>query len=185
MDILRILEDLDSQINRKPKHFLGLTFGLDRDEVSMLIAKLRASLPSELKQAATTLRESERIVDSAREDANLTLENTRKESERIVLDARAEAERIIEEARLVQQRMVADSEILKLAKAQGDEIRSSADRDAVRMRRGAEEYAYDTLTKIEEVMGRVMTSVERGKQEIQRETPSQAVVRDRERTRVS
>lgn len=183
VDILRLLEDLKAVAVDKPRSILGLFHtGLDKDEVNMLIAKVRASLPTELKQAAQTVRESERIVDSAREDASMTLEGARKESERVLQEARREADKIIEHAKSQQEMMVLESEILKLAKAQSEEVRSGADRDAVQMRRGAENYARDVLTQLEGVVGRVMQAIDRGKNEIDRAEPQQ--LPGRERTRV-
>ena len=184
MDILRLLDNL-TELIEKPKAFGPMTWGLDRDEISMQIAKIRASLPNELKQAVQTVRESERIVDSAREDATMTVDAAKKESDRILSDARREAEKILEHARVQQERMIHESEILKLAKAQSEEIRNSADREAVQMRRGAETYAYDLLTQLEGVLTKAMNSVERGKNEIDR-TGEHAVVQHqpRERARV-
>jgi cell division septum initiation protein DivIVA len=193
MDILRILDELHALAVDRPKTIPGLnvTFGLNKDEISMQIAKIRASLPNELKAAAATVRESERIVDTAREDAHMTLESSKKEAERMVVDARKEAERIVEQAKLQQERMVAESEILKLSKAQSAEIRNSADRDALATRRGAEKYAYDVLGQLENVLGKAMTTIEKGKQEMQKQphsAPREAVVQEalpqRERVRV-
>ena len=169
MDILRLLEDLSKIIDDTP-HFGPVSWGLNRDEISMQIAKIRASLPQELKAAVSTVRESDRILETAREDASSVLDNARKESERILVEARKEAERVVEEGKLQQERMVAESEILKLSKAQSEEIRNAADRDSVQMRRGAEKYAYDVLSQLEGVVGKAMTAIERGKQEI---TPAQ------------
>lgn len=165
MDILRQLEELKSMID-EPKEFMGIVFGLNRDEIGMQISKIRASLPQELKNAASTMRESDRILDEARADATGILENARKESERIQAEARTEAERMLDQARIQQERLVSESEILKLSKAQSEEIRASADRDATSMRRGAEKYAYDVLTQLEGVVGKAMTTIERGKSEM-------------------
>jgi cell division septum initiation protein DivIVA len=181
MDILRLLEELNALIDGAPS-FGPITWGLNRDEISMQIAKIRASLPQELKVAVSTVRESERIIDTAREDATTTLANARKESERILADAKNEGQRVLDEAKLQQERMVAESEILKLSKAQSEEIRNAADRDAVQMRRGAEKYAYDVLSQLEGVVGKVMTTIERGKHEIQRnDVPVAAQPREKAR----
>jgi hypothetical protein len=166
MDILRLLDDLSDLAVERPRFFGPIAFGVNREEVAMQIAKVRASLPNELKAAVATVRESDRIVETAREDATMTMDSARKESERIVAEAKAEAERLIEQARLQQQSMVHESEILKLSKAQSEEIRNAADRDAAQMRRGAEKYAYDVLTQLETVVGKVMTTIDLGKQEI-------------------
>ncbi len=176
MDILRMLEDLNELATVKPRSILGLTWGLDTEEIAMQIAKIRASLPQELKQAVAKVRESERIVDSAKEDAGVVLDNARKEAERVILEARKEADRLIEQGRLQQERMVAESEILKLAKSQGEEIRNASERDATQMRRGAEKYAYDILVQLEGVVGKVGTAIERGKQDLDRASEVPAIL---------
>ncbi len=182
VDILRLLDDLKTMTVDEPRGFMGLTWGLDKDRVTMHIAKVRASLPQELKQAAQTVRESERIVDSAREDANMTLDGARKESDRLLQEARSEAEKIVEHAKSQQSIMVMESEILKLAKAQSEEVRATADRDSMQMRRGAESYARDVLNQLEGVVGRVMSAIDRGKSELDRAEATQALP-GRERTR--
>lgn len=189
MDILRMLEQLNEMAVEQPKTRFGLTVGLNKDEIAMQIAKIRASLPQELKQAVARVRESERIVDTAKEDAGLVLDNARKEADRLLAEARKEAERIVEQGRLHQERMVAESEVLKLAKSQGEEIRNSAERDSTTMRRGAEKYAYDVLVQLEGVVGKVVTTIEKGKQDLDRNsdrTPEPtAVVREREKVRMA
>lgn len=185
MDILRMLEHLHELACEKPKGVLGLKWGLDQEEIAMQIAKIRASLPQELKQAVAKVRESERIVDTAKEDAGVVLENARKEAERAITEARKEADRILEQARLQQERMIADSEILKLAKSQGEEIRNSAERDSTQMRRGAEKYAYDVLVQLEGVVGKVVTTIERGKQDLERPSePTPSLAGPREKVRL-
>ena len=184
MDILRLLDELTKLIDETP-HFGPLTWGLNRDEISMQIAKVRASLPQELKAAVSTVRESDRILEASREDARSTMDTAKKDAERTLADARKDAERMIEEAKLQQSRLVSESEILKLSKAQSEEIRNSADRDAVSMRRGAEKYAFDVLSQLEGVVGKVMTTIERSKQEVQpAPTPQPAAPQPRERVRV-
>jgi len=185
MDILRLLDDLGKLIDSTPA-FGPITWGLNRDEVSMQIAKIRASLPQELKTAVNTVRESERIIDTAREDATMTLDSAKKEGERVLIEAKKEVDRMLEQARLQQERMVHESEILKISKAQSEEIRNAADRDAVQMRRGAEKYAFDVLGQLEGVVGKVMTTIERGKSEMQphREPTPAPLPEKRERIRV-
>ncbi len=186
MDILRILDQLHDLTVVQPKTVFGrVTYGLDKDEIAMQIAKVRASLPTEMKAAVATVRESERIVGSAREDASMTVENAKKEADRILAEAEREAHRILEQAKIQQERMIAESEILKLSKAQSEEIRSSADRDSVQMRRGAEQYAFDVLCQLETVVGKVMTTIDRGKAEMQPQKPeSPQLAQPRERVRV-
>lgn len=183
MDILRLLDQLHELTVDNVKGVGPLVWGYNKDEISMQIAKVRASLPNEVKVAAATVRETDRIVETAKEDATMTIESAKIEADRIAAEARQEAERLLEQARLQQVQMVSDSEILKLAKAQSEEIRNTADRDAVGMRRGAEKYALDVLTQLEGVVGKVATTIERGKREMERAdvAPTAAVVREKAR----
>jgi cell division septum initiation protein DivIVA len=183
MDILRLLDDLSNMIEKTPSYG-PVTWRLDRDEISMQIAKVRASLPQDLKTAVNTVRESERIIESAREDAALTVEAARKEGERMLAEAKKECERVLEQARLQQEKMVHESEILKLSKAQSEEIRNAADRDSMNMRRGAEKFALDVLSQLEGVVGKVMTTIERGKQEMNPPPNPAALPDKRERSRL-
>lgn len=179
-----MLDQLQDLAVEKPRTvpLLGVTWGFNKDEIAMQISKIRASLPSEVKQAATVTRESERIVESAKDDAQAVVDAAKREAERVLIEAKQESERIVEQGRIEQQRMLADSEILKLAKAQSEEIRNSADRDATQMRRGAEQYALDVLNQLEGVVGKVMTSIDRGKAEIT--PPETAVVPMREKIKL-
>jgi len=185
MDILRLLDDLNQFIETTPQ-FGPITWKLDREEVSMQIAKIRASLPQELKAAVGTVREKEQILTSAQQDASLTVEKAQADSGRIQGEAQKEAARIIELAKLEQERMVSESEILKLSKAQSEEIRNAAEREALQMRRGAEKYAHDMLSQLEGVVGKLMTTIERGKSEVapKQDTPVVSAGGARERTRV-
>ena len=187
MDILTVLEDLKTIAVEQPRRILpGLVWGYHPDEVDMQIVKIRSMLPDEVKAAAVTVRESDRILESAREDAKTTMDNAKREGERVLAEAHIEAERILEQAKLQQERMTSESEILKLAKAQSEEIRNAADRDAVQMRRGAEKYAVDVLSQLEGVVGKVMTTIERGKQDLKAPDPIQngAIISLREREKV-
>ena len=183
MDILNVLDDLHKLAVEEPKTFMGLTWGLDKDEVDMQIVKIRSMLPDEVKAASATMRESDRIMETARQDAFTTIENAKRESDRILSEARQQGERIVEQSRLQQERMISESEVLKLAKAQSEEMRNAADRDAVQMRRGAEKYAVDVLTQLESVVGKVMTTIERGKQDLKTPDPIQGnqIVREKVR----
>lgn len=175
-----MLDELLDLTVQKPRRFGPLVWGLNRDEIRMQIAKIRASLPQEVKQAAHLARDTEKIVESAREDAEATLAKAQREAERLVADAHKQAQLIREQALLEQERLVSENEVLKLAKHQADQIRSAAERDALQLRRGAEDYAFQVLVKLEGVVGKVMSTIERGKSEI---APSFDTAPARDRTR--
>src|SRR5512142_1941760 len=99
MDILTVLDDLQKLAVEQPRTLLipGLTWGLHQEEIEMQIVKIRSMLPDEVKAAAVTVRESDRILEAAREDAKTTTANANRDAERIIHEARMEAERIIDQ----------------------------------------------------------------------------------------
>lgn len=186
LDILKNLDQLQAAAVDEPRRFLGLTFGYDLDEIQMLISMVRASLPDELKSAAATIREKERILETAKEDATNLSTKAQEECSRILNDARQKADRMVEEAQSTQSQLVSESEVLKLAKAQADEIRSAADRYALQTRREADQYASALLTKLETNLTRLLQVVDRDKAEIVKDLSLEpvAVVAARPRQRV-
>lgn len=182
VDILRMLDELHALVVERPTTLVGkLTWGLNADEASMQIHKIRASLPNELKQASARVRESEKIAVSAKEDAHQVLESARKDAERIILEGRKEAEKIIEQAKLQQERMVSDHEILKIAKAQAEELRKAGEREATQIRRGADSYALDVLDQLETITGKLVAAIDKGKQEISRTSEAAGTALPREK----
>lgn len=172
MEIVRALDDLREHIER-PKQFFGLTFGLNKEECAVLIRRIQALLPEQVKQADQMMRQSERIVGSAKEDASMALERAKSEADKTVQAARKEAERLLEQAQLERDKMLSDNEILRLAKQEAERLKGESEEEAARLRRGADDYALDVLFRLENVVGKVMTTIERGKGEMQR--PTQAV----------
>src|SRR5258706_15938386 len=97
--------------------------GFDREKFYYLVLKIRANLPDDMKKAQRVARDSERIVDEAREAAVQQLESSRQEGVRTVegarveaarmtANAREEANRIVEQARSQAAAMVEKSEVL-------------------------------------------------------------------------
>lgn len=166
IDVLRLLDNLKA-LAEKPRVFMGLALGYDKEELVIQIEKIRASLPRDVKDAASLTREMDRIMESANQDAMTTLDQAKRESERLVVEAKREAERILEQARLQQEQMIEESEVLKLAKAQSEELRNAAERDCQQMRRGADEYAYDQMRRLADHLGRMLSSAERAKAELE------------------
>ncbi len=162
-----MLENLHDMAVEQPKTVMGaFTWGLNKEEIAMQIAKIRASLPTELKQAASLTRESEKIISNAKEEATLTVERAKKEAEHILNETKKEAERMLLQARDNQKKLIDESEVLKHANELSEEIKNAAERESFQMRRGADNYAYDVLTQIESTVGKILNVVERSKTEL-------------------
>ena len=96
MDTYKLLNELESLLENS-KHFMGLT-QLDREGALDLANKAKAALPDDMKRADRVTRESEQIVDNARERAEHELDTAAAEAEKITREARATAERLLRDA---------------------------------------------------------------------------------------
>lgn len=77
VDILKLLTELEDLVENTPHGPMGMLFRFDEDKFHMTIMKIRANLPEEMKKASKLARDSDRILEEARESA-----------ERVVADAR-------------------------------------------------------------------------------------------------
>ena len=187
IDVLRLLDNLNS-LAEKPRSFLGLTVGFNKQEFQIQIDRIKGSLPRDMKEASNILRETERVKDAAEDEASRVIDQAKREAAQTIEEAGQSAARIMDQARLQQEQMVADSEVMKLAKAQAEEIRRTAEGEAAHLRREADRFAYETLDNLEAVVGKLMSNVERGRAELDRpKVPPNTVVQamtEREETQV-
>ena len=165
MDILKMIEELRAQLEA-PKGFGKLLWGLNRDECLMLVSKIRASLPEQVKSADKLTRESERILHTSRQDAQAEIERAKREGEKIKEEALREAERILEQASLQQAKMLDESEVLRLANEEAKRLLEHTHEECRNLRRGADQYAGDVLEELEDAVSRVMMTIQNGRQRL-------------------
>ena len=176
IDVFRLLDNLNELVE-KPRSLLGLTVGFRREDFQIQIDRIKGSLPKEVKEASQLLRETERVMDAADDEASRIIDHAKREAARTTEEASQEAQRVLEHGKLQQEQMVSDNEVLKLAKSQASEIRRTAESDASYLRREADRFAMDTLDNLEAVVSKVMSNVERGRAELEKpKLPPNAVV---------
>ncbi|HXH61512.1 MAG TPA: hypothetical protein VNI20_09425 [Fimbriimonadaceae bacterium] len=187
IDVLRLLDNLNS-LAEKPRTFLGVTVGFNRQEFQIQIDRIKGSLPRDVKDASHLLRETERVMETAEDEAGRIVDQGRREAAQSVEEATQEAARILEHARITQQQMVSEAEVLKLAKAQAEELRRNAESDAAALRQEADKFANAILDNLEAVVGKVMSNVERGRAELdrpkQQQNPVVKAMTEREEAKV-
>jgi cell division septum initiation protein DivIVA len=147
MDILYLVDRLE-EITKESKQIPFSKLRLvDEERVWSLVDQMRISIPDEVRRAERIIREKERTIAQAKE----------------------EAERIIELAR--QEAVEASSEhaIAQAAETHAESIRKQAEREAEHTRTGADEYAFDVLCNLEQEMKRALTVIENGIRAIQAE----------------
>lgn len=144
MDVLALLDKLDSYLAECSRLPLVGKLVVDEDEVFTIIDDLRAALPQELEHAKWLLKERERIVAEAR-----------KESEQILRDAQGQIASL-----------ASDSVITKEARIQADELVERAREVAREISIGAREYADEIMAQLESELNRMLEGVRQGRKEL-------------------
>jgi hypothetical protein len=147
MDILHLVDRLEELFNESRSVPFTHSVIVDEDRMLDIIDQMRVSIPEEIKKAQQLLAQRDRILAQAQEEANRTLQLAREKSDQLV-------ER--------------DSIVLA-ANARSEQIVAQGRAEAEHQKRDADEYVLDTLQKLEEEMGRVMTQVRNGVRALQSE----------------
>lgn len=144
MDVLAILDKLDTYLSECSRLPLVGKLMVDEEEVFALIDDLRAAIPQELEQAKWLLKERERILQ----------------------EARREAEEIIKDAQGQIASLASESAIAKEARIQAEELMEKAREVAREINLGAREYADEIMKKVEDLLTEMLETVRAGRREL-------------------
>jgi hypothetical protein len=92
--------------------------------------------------------------------------------------AKREAERLINEAREQAAQLASQQEIVRLAERQAAELMAEARRREREVRLGAEDYADEILSTLETNLGRFLSAVQRGREQLQQRTSDRTQAAD-------
>ena len=140
LDIIFLVERLESLIANGKSLPMTRNVIIDRDAALNLIDELRVAVPEEVRAAKRINQEGERIIEKAQEEA-----------ERIVGRAQEQAAFLIDERGLTE-----------AAQAESQRIVGIAEEDAAGVRAGADDYAAGVLAGLEADVTRTLRSIERG-----------------------
>ena len=140
MDILHLIDRLEEILNESRPLPFTHNVVVDEDKILDLIDQMRVAIPEEVKKAQQLLSQRDRILAQAQEEANRTLAIAREKSEQLVeRDA-----------------------VVQAAHARAEQIVAQSRADIQGTRREADEYALDTLTRLEMELDRSITQVRNG-----------------------
>lgn len=139
-----LLDRLEKIISDAPRVPFGKRVLVDQDQVFALLDELRATLPREVGEARSLMRQRDQVLDHAR----------------------LEAEQILDAAREKARLQVGEHEIVRLAEAKGREVIAEAERAARDIRDEAHRYAATVLERLEGHLARAVETVRRGRQEL-------------------
>jgi F0F1-type ATP synthase membrane subunit b/b' len=123
---------------------LSSTVMVPRDELLQQLSDLKASLPQELKQARWMLRERDDFIARTRK----------------------EAQDILDEAHLQAERLVSKTDIVAEAVRTSDRILEEAKETARHIRLEAEDYIDQKLANFENVLQRILQTVQKGRERL-------------------
>ncbi len=154
MDILHLIDRLEELFNSsRPIPFTHNVI-VDEDRMLDLIDQMRVAIPEEVKKAQQILAQRDRILAQAQEEVNRTLALAREKSEKLIeKDA-----------------------IVQAAKSRADQIIAQAGQEAETTRREADEYALETLRRLESELEKDLTQVRNGIQALRTQLPPMTTV---------
>lgn len=137
VDILKLLTELEELVEHTKRGPMGTLFRFDEDRFHMIVMKVRANLPEEMKRASKLARDSERLVEQTRESAEKYAEDARRQAQAEMERASREAQRLRDEAQEASTRLreTADREARQI----GDAARQTSDQTIAAANRSGEE----------------------------------------------
>ncbi len=140
MEIVYLIDRLESLINEAKR--LPLTSGVivNQDEFLKIIDQMRITIPLEIREAR----------------------RLKEEREEVIAQAQAEAEKMVAEAKGQVDGLLTDEELLKAARKESAKIIEQARREAEKVRKGADEYAIEVLGQLQDQLMALQTTIQNG-----------------------
>lgn len=167
MQIRNLLKELETCIERSKG--LGHWRIVDEQKFSVLLRRIEVALPSELRMAEEIIRERDKRIRAAQEEAERIIREAEEERQRILERAQREAERRVAESEIVKSAEQKADELLRRAEQMADETCQRAIDEASRRRAEALEYALKILNKLEQTVNRLREIIIESREELERE----------------
>lgn len=140
MDILHLIDRLEELLNQSRPFPFTHNVIVDEDRVLDIIDQMRIAIPDEVKKAQQVLAQRDRVLAQAQEEANRTVSIAREKSDQVV-------ER--------------DS-VVQAAHARAEQIIAQAKFEKENTQKEADQYALDTLRRIEIELDNSLTQIRNG-----------------------
>ncbi|MCI0726515.1 MAG: ATPase [Chloroflexi bacterium] len=147
MDILHLVDRLEQALAESRRIPLTANLIVDEDRIFNIIDQMRVAIPEEVKRANRVEAEKERILAQAQEEA-----------ERIRTLAKQEAAELVKR-----------DAIMIAAQQRADTVVERARREADTLRRDADAYIMEVLSRLEEDLLRSLSVVRNGMRKVQTE----------------
>lgn len=159
MELDKILDEMESILSdgwRVP--FVNKVM-IDENEITMVMDKLRAAVPLEVKRAHDLLEEQKNIIDKSRAEADHIVEQAHAEAGRIVDLAKAEADRLVRQEEVVKAAEEKANGIIATTQQYDRDMRAAADAYAEKLHSESMQYAMDVFNYLEENLTKTLSAV--------------------------
>jgi len=152
VDIMHLVDELEAIISKSPRLPFTANVILNEDDLFDIIDQIRIAVPQEIKEAKRTEAERERILGRAKE----------------------ESERLLGMAKDKIMTAVDDHELIEAAKTESSAILAQAHAEAAQFKNEAHVYVADSLSQLEQYLMKLLTTVQNGINEVEKEHLRQA-----------
>ncbi len=119
-------------------------------------------------QRETAQRELNQLNETILREKDKSRTSAEQQGTEIVTKARSESAQIIAQANTEAKRLVSDNMIVQEAQVEADDLRQRASQEADAIKRGADDYAKDVLIRLEDVMNKTVSQIQRGREMLDR-----------------
>ncbi len=144
MDIEFLIQRLERYILEECPKFFSTRL-VNEDEARSLLTQLRGAVPDEVREAQEIVEQRDAVLEMARQEAT-----------RITNTAKSEA-----------QKRASEHQIAQEARHQAGVILRKAEREALVLRNDADEYVFDSLSRLQGELTRSLRVVENGLQRLE------------------
>ncbi len=148
LDLIDVLEQLASQSKKVP--LTGRSI-VNPDQILELVDQMRLAVPRGMHEAKEVLDRREQVINQALSDAK-----------RIKAAAESEARTRLDESELVRSAKQRGEEVVQEAEAKGHQLMQRFQTELQNRRAGADEYAREVLTDIEQRVSDILKSIRSG-----------------------
>jgi cell division septum initiation protein DivIVA len=141
MDALELIARLDDLVKRAKHLPFSDQVRVNQQEIRAMLEEIRAALPEEIKEARWIVQERQELLS----------------------EAKLEVERIAEQAREQQAELVSRHQLIRQAEHAAEEIIERARAHERELRRGADQYADETLATLEFNLSKRVAAIQRGR----------------------
>ncbi|HSA06635.1 MAG TPA: hypothetical protein P5556_05615 [Candidatus Gastranaerophilales bacterium] len=140
---------------------------VNHEKIIDILDKIRASIPGEIQEAHSIIRKSEEIQLESQRRAEMFLREAKNEAERILSESEL-LKAVQAEAYRLKQEVIAEAEAIRTnAREEAEQIKMSVINESVKIREGADKYAENVLSSLDNNLSEMHLIVKNGQQHLE------------------